>query len=79
MRDVFTIGDGCAYRRTKAILMKRLQRRCRPRRLIIADRRILPPPGANLKWDSLVAWDIVKSGTVGGEEVVHPDRPDPRV
>lgn len=37
---------------------------------IVADRRILPPPGMKLKWDCLVAWDIVKSGRLGGEEVV---------
>jgi ribose transport system substrate-binding protein len=37
--------------------------------LVIADRRIFPH-GEKLKWDALVAWDIVKSGTIGGEQAV---------
>ena len=48
--------------------VKKVNRYGKP--LIIDDRRILPPPGSKLKWDCLVAWDIVKSGTIGGEEVV---------
>jgi ribose transport system substrate-binding protein len=35
----------------------------------IVDRR-METKGSGIKWDFLVCWDMVKSGTVGGEEVV---------
>ena len=38
--------------------------------LVIADRRIFPQ-GQKLKWNALVAWDIVKSGELGGEQAVE--------
>ncbi|MGC9671111.1 substrate-binding domain-containing protein [Planosporangium sp. 12N6] len=35
----------------------------------IVDRR-METKGSGIKWDFLVSWDMVKSGTVGGEQVV---------
>jgi ABC-type sugar transport system substrate-binding protein len=37
--------------------------------LVIADRR-MQTHGQNLKWQALVSWDMVKSGTIGGEQTV---------
>lgn len=38
--------------------------------LVIADRRMFKR-GQDIKWDALVSWDMVKSGTYGGEQVVE--------
>lgn len=38
--------------------------------LVIADRRMFKQ-GQDIKWDALVSWDMVKSGTYGGEQVVQ--------
>jgi len=38
--------------------------------LVIADRRMFKQ-GQDIKWDALVSWDMVKSGTYGGEQVVE--------
>ena len=38
--------------------------------LVIADRR-MQTHGEDLKWEALVSWDMVKSGTIGGEQVVE--------
>jgi ABC-type sugar transport system substrate-binding protein len=37
--------------------------------LVMVDRR-MESHGQPLKWDALVSWDMVKSGTIGGEQVV---------
>ncbi|HEV7897282.1 MAG TPA: substrate-binding domain-containing protein, partial [Planosporangium sp.] len=37
--------------------------------IAIVDRR-METKGSGIKWDFLVSWDMVKSGTVGGEQVV---------
>jgi ABC-type sugar transport system substrate-binding protein len=37
--------------------------------LVMVDRR-MQTHGQNLKWEALVSWDMVKSGTIGGEETV---------
>ncbi|MDN5327070.1 MAG: ribose transport system substrate-binding protein [Moorella sp. (in: firmicutes)] len=38
--------------------------------LVIVDRRMFTH-GQDIKWDALVSWDMVKSGTLGGEQVVE--------
>ena len=38
--------------------------------LVIADRR-MQTQGQPIKWDALVSWDMVKSGTIGGEQTVE--------
>ena len=38
--------------------------------LVIADRR-MQTHGQPIKWDALVSWDMVKSGTIGGEQTVE--------
>jgi ABC-type sugar transport system substrate-binding protein len=38
--------------------------------LVMADRRMFKH-GENLKWEALVSWDMVKSGTIGGEQVAQ--------
>lgn len=38
--------------------------------LVIADRR-MQTLGQPIKWDALVSWDMVKSGTIGGEQTVE--------
>lgn len=38
--------------------------------LVIADRRMFKQ-GQDIKWDALVSWDMVKSGTYGGEQTVQ--------
>ena len=35
--------------------------------LLMVDRR-MDTHGQNLKWDAMVSWDMVKSGTIGGEQ-----------
>ena len=37
--------------------------------LVMADRR-MQTHGQDLKWQALVSWDMVKSGTIGGEQTV---------
>ena len=37
--------------------------------LLLVDRR-MDTHGQNLKWDAMVSWDMVKSGTIGGEQTV---------
>lgn len=38
--------------------------------LVMADRR-MQTHGQPIKWDALVSWDMVKSGTIGGEQTVE--------
>lgn len=37
--------------------------------LVMADRR-MQTHGQPIKWEALVSWDMVKSGTIGGEQTV---------
>ena len=38
--------------------------------LVMADRR-MQTHGQDIKWEALVSWDMVKSGTIGGEQTVE--------
>ena len=38
--------------------------------LVMVDRR-MQTHGQDLKWQALVSWDMVKSGTIGGEQTVQ--------